>query len=202
MTGALWMFSLSFSCGCTSQGSLKQGNIEWPSQPQLSNCCDDSQGWGAEHPHFLCQPSLVHCPQLQFPDKCDVVSAQVPSSQLLWSRWDTAHAPEAEEIKTLLRFCILHLLPPHPALPSYFPSLLLPLPLHYLQGKKKIITNRKANSKFVQSLCILVRLLSCYFLLCLALTRLMTFTFSKSFNKKHFSCNHLHLISPVKFLLA
>ena len=151
MTGVLWMFSLSFSCGCTSQGSLKQGNIEWPSQPQLSNCCDDSQGWGAEHPHFLCQPSLVHCPQLQFPDKCDVVSAQVPSSQLLWSRWDAARAPEAEEIKTLLRFCILHLLPPHPALPSYFPSLLLPLPLHYLQGKKKIITNRKANSKFVQS---------------------------------------------------
>ena len=100
---------------------------------------------------FSVQPSLVHCPQLQSPGKCDAVSAQVPSSQLLWSRWDAAHAPEAEKIKTLLRFCILHLLPPHPALPSYFLSLLLPLPLHYLQGKKKIITNRKANSKFVQS---------------------------------------------------
>lgn len=56
--------------------------------------------------------------------------------------------------------------------------------------------NSKANSKFVQLPCASpVWLSPIIFLLPLSLTGQMTFIFPESFNKRHFSHNHLDLIS-------
>lgn len=90
-SGALWVVGLSFSCKCTSQG-VTEARVHWMTQ-STSNCYDDCTGTRESMSPLPAQPGPR--PQFQFPAKCHAVSPQLPSSQLLESHQDAAHAQEA-----------------------------------------------------------------------------------------------------------
>lgn len=132
-SGALWVVDWSFSCKCTSQG-VTEARVHWMTQ-STSNCYDDCTAARESMSPLPAQPG----PLSSIPIPSQVSCCQPPAS-LVTVAWESpgccpcSRGIENKNTAQVLPF--FPMFPLHPALPSYFPFLLLPLPPHYLQGKE------------------------------------------------------------------